>query len=112
MAEIGFAGWTREKLLRQARFEGLRQDKRSRDVLWEPALRPAASRLKLSHPDRIFYPEANLAKRDLAAYYASAAERILPHIAGRPLALLRCPEGREGECFFQKHLPSGFPPSI
>ena len=58
----------------------------------------------LSNPDRVLYPEIGITKRALAQYYTDVADRIMPHLAGRPLTLVRCPEGREKECFFQKHL--------
>ncbi|HWZ93526.1 MAG TPA: non-homologous end-joining DNA ligase, partial [Polyangiaceae bacterium] len=64
--------------------------------------RPAPA-TALSHPDKVLYPELGLTKRDLANYYEVAAEVMLPHVAHRPLTLLRCPEGRAKQCFFQKH---------
>lgn len=69
---------------------------------------PAASTdtvagIKLSHPDKQLFPEAKLAKRDLALYYDQISEWILPHLRNRPLALVRCPDGWSKECFFQKH---------
>jgi len=57
----------------------------------------------ISHPDRILYPELKLTKIDIARYYASIEQWIVPHVAGRPLTLVRCPEGIAGECFFMKH---------
>ena len=61
----------------------------------------------LSHPDKLLYPEAGISKRDLADYYVAVAEWMLPHVANRPLAVVRCPEGRAGACFFQKHPGTG-----
>src|SRR5665213_302570 len=63
----------------------------------------AVEGVRLSHADKLYYPDANVTKGDVARYYASVAPRMLAHIAGRPLALLRCPEGWKGECFYQKH---------
>jgi bifunctional non-homologous end joining protein LigD len=63
-----------------------------------------SSSVLLSNPDRVLYPEIGVTKRDLAEYYSDIADWIMPHLAGRPLTLVRCPEGREKECFFQKHL--------
>lgn len=74
-----------------------------------PAL-PAG--VRLTHPDRIVYADDGLTKADLAAYYAFVAERMLPHIADRPLSIVRCPEGQGGECFFQKHPPVGMPDAV
>ncbi|MGH8713152.1 MAG: DNA ligase D [Casimicrobiaceae bacterium] len=59
--------------------------------------------VKLSHPDKELFPEAKLTKRDLAQYYESIAGWILPHLRDRPLALVRCPDGWNKQCFFQKH---------
>lgn len=59
--------------------------------------------LMLTHPDRVLWPEQGVTKRALAEYYAAMADRILPHVAGRPLTLVRCPSGSEGACFVQKH---------
>ena len=63
----------------------------------------------LTNPNRVFYPEIGVTKRALAEYYTEIADWIMPHLAGRPLTLVRCPEGREKECFFQKHLRDGAP---
>ena len=57
----------------------------------------------LSNPDRVLWRTQGVTKRGLAEYYASVAERILPHVANRPLTLVRCPSGSEGACFVQKH---------
>jgi bifunctional non-homologous end joining protein LigD len=61
----------------------------------------------ISHPDRVIFPDLGITKRQLIEYYAGVAEWILPHIANRPLSLLRCPGGIAGECFFQKHFTTG-----
>src|SRR5919106_3728712 len=63
----------------------------------------AQSLPQLSHPDRVLYPEQNITKRDLALYYHDVADWILPHLTGRPLTLVRCPQGREKQCFYQRH---------
>jgi len=57
----------------------------------------------ISHPDRVVYPSPRLTKLDVARYYASIADSIVPHVRGRPLTLVRCPEGFGGPCFFMKH---------
>src|SRR5204863_4535793 len=59
--------------------------------------------VRLTHPDRVLYPPQGITKRDLALYYESIADWILPHVKGRPLTLVRCPEGAEKECFYMKH---------
>ncbi len=60
--------------------------------------------VKLTHADRILYPDQHLSKLDLALYYESIATWVLPHLQDRPLTLLRCPQGQEENCFFQKHV--------
>jgi bifunctional non-homologous end joining protein LigD len=57
----------------------------------------------LSHPDKVLFPELGLTKRELADYYELVSEFMLPQVENRPLTLLRCPEGRQKQCFFQKH---------
>ncbi len=49
--------------------------------------------MKLTHPDRVFWPQAGFTKQALADYYALAWPFMAPHVVGRPLALLRCPAG-------------------
>jgi bifunctional non-homologous end joining protein LigD len=68
--------------------------------------------VKLSHPDKLLYPEAKFAKRDLAAYYEAIADWILPHLRERPLSLVRCPDGWSSECFYQKHAPKTINPAV
>jgi bifunctional non-homologous end joining protein LigD len=68
--------------------------------------------IKLSHPDRVLYPEQGITKRELAEYYVQIADRILPHVSGRPLTLVRCPEGQQGQCFFQRNAEGGISPAI
>ncbi len=65
--------------------------------------------VRLTNPDRVLYPEAGITKLALAQYYAAIADWALPHLAHRPLSLLRCPEGHHKHCFYQKHLSSGVP---
>lgn len=73
---------------------------------------PRGGGVRLTHPDRILWPEEKITKADLADYWRMVAKAALPHIAGRPLALVRCPDGVEGQCFFQKHASQGFPAQI
>jgi bifunctional non-homologous end joining protein LigD len=63
--------------------------------------------VRLSHPDKVLYPAAGISKHDLANYYAAVAEWMLPHVVHRPLAVVRCPAGQGGKCFFQKHPGEG-----
>jgi len=68
--------------------------------------------VRLTHPDKILDTQSGLTKRQLAEYYAAVAENMLPHIADRPLSLVRCPEGSGKPCFFQKHIGMGVPKGI
>ena len=60
----------------------------------------------------MLYPGVGLTKRDLALYYEAIADHILPDLAGRPLTLLRCPEGAHTPCFYQKHAHTGVPAGV
>jgi bifunctional non-homologous end joining protein LigD len=68
--------------------------------------------IELSHPDRVLYPEQGLTKQDLAQYYEAISPWMLPHVAGRPFSLVRCPEGRQKACFYQKHWGGRLPPAV
>lgn len=68
--------------------------------------------ITITHPDREVFPEAGLSKGDVAEYYAGVAEHILPHLADRPLSVVRCPRGRSGSCFYQKHRSEGMPDAV
>jgi bifunctional non-homologous end joining protein LigD len=65
--------------------------------------------VRITHPARVLWAEQGITKRDLARYYADVAEWVLPHVVGRPIALVRCPAGPSGECFYQKHPLPGSP---
>jgi bifunctional non-homologous end joining protein LigD len=68
--------------------------------------------VSISHPDKILDEESRLTKLQLAEYYDAVADHVLPHIAGRPLSIVRCPEGSGKPCFFQKHIGMGMPAGI
>jgi bifunctional non-homologous end joining protein LigD len=61
------------------------------------------SGVALMHPDKVLYPGQDLTKRDLAVYYETVAGWMLPHVANRPISLVRCPNGEGKPCFFQRH---------
>jgi bifunctional non-homologous end joining protein LigD len=65
--------------------------------------------VRLTNADRVLYPDQGITKRDLAAYYAKVEAHVLPWMVDRPLALVRCPEGRAKACFYQKHPGTAFP---
>jgi bifunctional non-homologous end joining protein LigD len=68
--------------------------------------------VRLTHPDRVLYPEDGITKLDLARYYAAVRDWALPQLAGRPLTLVRCPGGQGKPGFYQKHLGKGAPEAI
>ncbi len=103
VVSVTFAEWTSDGLLRQATYAGVREDKSVKDVIRE-TVNPTPG-VTLSHAERVIFPEIGLRKADLGAYYEAVAPLLLPHVAGRPLSLLRCPDGAEKGCFFQKHWP-------
>jgi bifunctional non-homologous end joining protein LigD len=68
--------------------------------------------VRLTNPGRVLYPEQGITKLDIAGYYESVADRIMPFLLHRPLSTVRCPQGRSGQCFFQKHLRETFGPPV
>lgn len=122
VAEVRFSGWTRDGVIRHASFEGLREDAAPRDIVRErpqptpaPRGKGAGNRprdVPLTNPDRVYFPDAGVTKRELARHYERVGELMLPHVEDRPLTLLRCPEGTRGECFYQKHLAEGVPRTL
>jgi len=71
-----------------------------------------AAGIRISHPDRVIFPESGLTKLDVARYLESVGRWIVPHVAGRPLTLVRCPEGIGADCFFMKHSKVWAPPAL
>ncbi|APL94420.1 DNA ligase D [Sphingobium indicum] len=110
VAEIAFAEFTAENIVRHASFLGLREDKAAREVRREEAMptSEAQSSIRISNPDRLIFPEAKITKGELAEYYARMGAAMLPWIARRPISLVRCPQGRAKKCFFQKHDSGSF----
>jgi bifunctional non-homologous end joining protein LigD len=115
VAEIEFRGWTGGNVLRQAAFKGLREDKEAPEIVREETVaapaasqsQPADSNVRLTHPDRVLWPEAGITKQGLMDYYTAVWPFMERHVTGRPLALLRCPAGIAHGCFFQKHAWKG-----
>lgn len=170
VAQVRFASWTAEDLVRQAAFLGLREDKAPEEVVREQAStgpkrkgsghartpvtpatasKPAAKQpsaagpletkptakaksssrvagsavpgkavpsapatLRLTHPKKVLDPQSGLTKQQLADYYWGVAEHMLPHVADRPLSLVRCPDGAGKPCFYQKHVNHMLPPGV
>ncbi len=137
VAQIAFTTWTRDNLIRQASFKGLREDKPAKEVEREmparveeavPAGSGAARRsaavhgkkedrgkvieLPITHPEKVLDPESGMTKKALAEYLLAVSERMLPHVVDRPLSVVRCPEGSGKPCFFQKHVGRGLPKGV
>ena len=149
VAEVAFAEWTNEGLLRQAAFQGLREDKAAKSVIKEgpdtrtpvraasngaskiPMRRRAhtagrsskknevaadeptsVAGVTLSHPNRVLFPGQGFTKLALARYYERVSTWLLPHLQDRPLTLVRCPEGYNKDCFYQKHANDTVPDMI
>jgi bifunctional non-homologous end joining protein LigD len=132
LAEVAFAEMTKDGSVRHAVFHGLRDDKPAQDITEEratavktasakkPAAKPSAAsrkkaepapsqvgldegKVRITHPDRVIDASSGTTKVQLAQYYASVAEWILPQLKDRPVALVRAPDGITGELFFQKN---------
>lgn len=73
---------------------------------------PILHGVRLSHPEKVLYPEQGITKLALANYYDAVAAWMLPHVVQRPISLVRCPAGRAKKCFFQRHAGSGVPPQV
>lgn len=130
VAEIKFAGWTDDYLLRQASFKGLRIDKEPWEITREtedpnssmespeagtgalagtaPSAGTAADSLfingiKITNPEKVIYKEPKITKADVVRYYERVSERMIPYAGHRILSIVRCPKGISGSCFYKKH---------
>jgi bifunctional non-homologous end joining protein LigD len=125
VAEVAFTEWTHDRHMRHPVFQGLREDKDASEVVQEKPMKSGSARgtrsrsaaaasksaqtgaaggFRITHPERVVYPADNFTKLDVANYYQSIAPWLLEHVADRPLAMVRCPEGPAHGCFFQKHV--------
>ncbi len=111
VAEVSFGEWTRTGRVRHAVFQGLRLDKQAKAVVLEtpasvaPALALPGD-MKISHPDRVIDPTSGTTKLELVEFYHRVGALLMEHLKGRPVSLVRAPEGIAGPQFFQKHLES------
>ncbi|HEY3541544.1 MAG TPA: DNA ligase D [Gaiellaceae bacterium] len=103
VAEIEFAEFTHDGHLRAPSFQGLRDDKPATEVHREDA------RVKLSNPEKIFWPDEGITKADLFEYYRAIAPVLVPHLRNRPFTMRRYPDGSTGKAFFQKDAPKHMP---
>ncbi|TPG23087.1 DNA ligase D [Variovorax guangxiensis] len=134
VAEVAFGEWTRDHRIRHSVFQGLRSDKPARQVTREvtstiagaPAKAAVATKetamkkqsarktdgLRITNAERVIDSESGVTKGELVAYYLDASKLLLPHLKGRPVSLVRAPEGIGGELFFQKHAKGSDMPGI
>ena len=131
VAEVKFQNWTEDRRLRAPVFLRLRDDvdasevRRDNDLLDQLkntktafTLAVGEHRIRLTHLDRVYWPaepalgQAPLTKRDLLRYFAQVGPYILPHLADRPLTMIRMPDGIHGQRFFQKHWEQERPPFV
>jgi bifunctional non-homologous end joining protein LigD len=126
VCEIKFQEWTRDGLMRQPIFMGLREDKLPAEVQKEEVFLEQANffgkgptksddedsleviidkqKLQISHPNKVFWPEDKISKIDLIQYYREISPFILPYLKDRPESLKRYPDGITGESFFHKNI--------
>ena len=125
--EVEFTERTCDGRLRHPAFRGLREDRNPEEIRMTPPKekaavgKPSPSKRKdetsllgvrLTSPGRVLFPEQGLTKLDLARFYDQIQDWVLPHLIRRPLSLVRCPQGRDDECFFQKHPRRAIPDSV
>ena len=116
LAEVSFAEWTNSGRIRHAVFHGLRDDKPARKIIREVPVHPVDEKapltslpptLKITSPEREIDPSSGITKIALLRFYALVAPLMMPHLKGRPVSLVRAPNGITKQLFFQKHLEVG-----
>ncbi|SFN30259.1 bifunctional non-homologous end joining protein LigD [Nitrosospira briensis] len=113
VAEVSFGEWTRDDHIRHSVFHGLRSDKKAESIIREKPVHISAekaartvsisSSVKVTNPDRVIDASTGFKKIDLIRYYSLIAPLMLEHLEGRPVSLVRAPDGISGQLFFQKH---------
>lgn len=124
VAEIKFAEWTKDHLLRQASYKGLRTDKSPKAVKMERTDDKSPDRapedkeekpvetaqnelmiagVKITHPDKILFDDPQITKEAVIRYYERVSGRMFPYVSRRVLSIVRCPKGISQTCFFKKH---------
>ncbi|MEX1216827.1 DNA ligase D [Saccharospirillum sp.] len=129
VVDVAFSDQTREGRLRHSTFRGVREDRNPKEVVMASATTQHANKVsptgkasgkrhtptsargddvvegvRITHPDRVVYPDIGLTKLEVAQFYADIQDWLLPLLANRLLSLVRCPDGSQEKCFFQKHL--------
>ena len=115
VAEIKFAEWTKDNLLRQASYKGLRKDKNPRDIQLQSSTKEVEEPddlnvkgiiiegIKISNPDKVIFNDSKITKVDVVQYYEKVSKRMLPYLSHRILSVVRCPKGVSQLCFYKKH---------
>ncbi|MFK0686596.1 DNA ligase D [Mesorhizobium sp. IMUNJ 23033] len=131
VGEVEFRSWTSDRIIRHASFQGLREDKPAEEVVQEKPKQAtgkagsnskaddakatprgasagtAKTSVKLSHPDKLLWPDEKISKQGLLDHYALVWPRMEQFVVNRPLSLVRAPDGIGGQRFFQKHASAG-----
>lgn len=108
VCEVSFGNWTDEGILRTPVFLGMREDKPAKDIHMEKAKNVR----EISSPEKILYKKEKITKQEVSDFYQAIAKHMLPYLENRPLSLVRCPNGSEGTCFYQKHFTGNVPDSF
>ncbi len=108
VCEVSYGQITSEGILRHPVFVGMREDKPAKDI----GMDMTKSTKKISSPDKILFKKEKKTKQDVAEFYQAVGPVMLKYIEDRPLSLVRCPNGSEGTCFFQKHFTGNIPDSF
>lgn len=119
VCEVSFGNWTDEGILRTPVFLGMREDKPAEDIHMEKAKKVQKKKSKhlsavreISSPDKILFKKEKITKQQVSDFYMAISKDMLPYLADRPLSLVRCPNGSEGTCFYQKHVSGSIPDSF
>ena len=133
VAEVAFGEWTNAGRIRHSVFHGLRTDKSPSLIVKEQAIKITApargvkpgkqsqakagnaalpDKLRITHPERVIDSSTGTTKLDLVRYYALVGDLMMEHLKGRPVSLVRAPDGVGGELFFQKHVDTDNLPGV
>jgi bifunctional non-homologous end joining protein LigD len=107
VCEVSFGNWTDEGILRTPVFLGMREDKSSKGIFME-----TPKKNSISSPEKILFKKEKISKLEVLNFYKTISKHMIPYLANRPLSLVRCPNGSEGTCFFQKHISGNIPKSF
>ncbi len=109
VCEVSFSQWTSDGILRTPVFMGMREDKPAKEIGVERPKKVTSLVREISSPEKILFKKEKKTKQDVADFYRAISKYMLPYLADRPLSLVRCPNGSEGTCFYQKHVSGKVP---